>query len=121
MRGVNLHALGPSPHVNRFRKSGTKSLVKALGCKQIWLTEAGGIYSFPGFSPSPRRQLKATKYLFKIARGIKRVKRVYVYNYFGGVTPRFDAGLVAGGVARPAFGEVVKQTHAKARRHKRRR
>jgi hypothetical protein len=107
--------------VNRFRKSGTKSLVKALGCKQIWLTEAGGIYSFPGFSPSPRRQLKATKYLFKIARGIKRVKRVYVYNYFGGVTPRFDAGLVAGGVARPAFGEVVKQTHAKARRHKRRR
>jgi hypothetical protein len=95
--------------VNRFRKSGTKALVKALGCKQIWLTEAGGIYSFPGFSPSPKRQLKATKYLFKVARSIKRVTRVYVYNYFGGVTPRFDAGLVAGGVARPAFAEVVKQ------------
>ena len=53
--------------VNRFRKSGTNALVKALGCKQIWLTEAGGIFSFPGFSPSAARQLKATKYLFKVA------------------------------------------------------
>ena len=96
--------------VNRFRKTGTKALVKALGCKQIWLTEAGGIFSFPGFVPSPSRQLKATKYMFKVAKKIKRVKRVYVYNYFGGVTPRFDAGLVADGVARPAFGEVIKHT-----------
>jgi hypothetical protein len=99
--------------INRFRSTGTVAVIRALGCRQIWLTEAGGIYSFPGFSPSPKRQLKATKYLFKIARSIKRVKRVYVYNYFGGVTPRFDAGLVAGGVPRPAFGEVVKQTKAK--------
>jgi hypothetical protein len=104
--------------VNRFRKAGTKALVKALGCKQIWLTEAGGIFSFPGFSPSPKRQLKATKYLFKLARSVKRVKRVYVYNYYGGVTPRFDAGLVAGGVPRPAFGEVVKQVKAKAKKVK---
>jgi hypothetical protein len=96
--------------VNRFRKSGTKALIKALRCKQIWLTEAGGIFSFPGFAPSPKRQLKATKYLFKVARKTKKVKRVYVYNYFGGVTPRFDAGLVAGGVPRPAFGEVLKHT-----------
>jgi hypothetical protein len=96
--------------VNRFRKTGTKALVKALGCKQIWLTEAGGIYSFPGYKPSPKRQLKATKYLFKVAKKIKRVTRVYVYNYFGGVTERFDAGLVVNGSPRPAFGEVVKHT-----------
>jgi hypothetical protein len=107
--------------VNRFRKAGTKALVKALGCKQIWLTEAGGIFSFPGFAPSPKRQLKATKYLFKVARSVKRIKRVYVYNYFGGVTPRFDAGLVAGGVPRPAFGEVVKQAHAKPKKAKKKR
>ena len=96
--------------VNRFRKSGTKALVKALGCKQIWLTEAGGIYSFPGYKPSVKRQLKATRYLFKVAKKIKRVKRVCVYNYFGGVTERFDAGLVAGGKPRPAFAEVLKHT-----------
>jgi hypothetical protein len=94
--------------VNRFRATGTKKLVKALKCKQIWLTEAGGIFSFPGFAPSPARQLKATKYMFKVAKRIKRVTRVYVYTYFGNVTPRFDAGLVADGLARPSFGEVMK-------------
>ena len=32
--------------INRFRQTGTKAIIKALGCKQIWLTEAGGIYKF---------------------------------------------------------------------------
>jgi len=94
--------------INRFRSTGTKTIVRALGCKQIWLTEAGGIYKFKGFKASQKRQLKATKYMFRVARGIKRVKRLYVYTWFGRVTPRFDAGLVAGGRARSAYGEVRK-------------
>jgi len=94
--------------VNRFRSTGTKALVKALGCRRIWLTEAGGIYTFGGFKASQKRQLKATKFMFKLARRIKRVKRLYVYTYFGGVTSRFDAGLVADGKARSAFDEVRK-------------
>ena len=27
-------------------QTGTKAIIKALGCKQIWLTEAGGLYKF---------------------------------------------------------------------------
>ena len=54
--------------INRFRQTGTKAIIKALGCKQIWLTEAGGIYKFNGFKASQKRQLKATKYMFKVAR-----------------------------------------------------
>ena len=34
---------------NRFRQTGTKAIIKALGCKQIWLTEAGGLYKFVGY------------------------------------------------------------------------
>ena len=37
---------------NRFRSTGTKAIVKALGCKQIWLTETGGIFKFTGFKAS---------------------------------------------------------------------
>ena len=95
--------------INRFRSTGTKAIIKALGCKQIWLTEAGGIYKFASFKASEKRQLKATKYMFKLARADKRIKRLYVYTWFGGVTPRFDAGLVAGGKARKAYGEVRKR------------
>jgi hypothetical protein len=95
--------------INRFRSTGTKTIIKALGCKQIWLTEAGGIFKFSSFKASQSRQLKATKYMFRVARSIKKVKRLYVYTWFGGVTSRFDAGLVANGKARRAYGEVRKQ------------
>ena len=71
--------------INRFRSTGTKAIIKALGCKQIWLTEAGGIYKFMGFKASQSRQLKATKYMFKVARQNKKIKRLYVYTWFGGV------------------------------------
>ena len=95
--------------INRFRQTGTKAIIKALGCKQIWLTEAGGIYKFAGFKASQKRQLKATKFMFKVARKNKRIKRLYVYTWFGGVTSRFDAGLVAKGKPRKAYAEVRKR------------
>jgi len=92
--------------VNRFRQTGTKTIIKALGCKQIWLTETGGLYKFVGFKASQPRQLKATKYMFKVARQNKKIKRLYVYSWFGAVTSRFDAGLVARGKPRKAYAEV---------------
>jgi hypothetical protein len=99
--------------INRFRTTGTKAVIKALGCKQIWLTEAGGIYKFTGFKASQSRQLKATKYMFKVTKRIKKIKRLYVYTWFGGVTSRFDSGLVANGKARKAYAEVRKHSRKK--------
>jgi hypothetical protein len=96
---------------NRFRSTGTKAIIKALGCKQIWLTEAGGLYKFIGYKPSQSRQLKATKYMFKVARSIKKIKRLYVYSWFGAPrTARFDSGLVGpDGKPRKAYAEVRKR------------
>jgi hypothetical protein len=96
--------------INRFRSTGTKALIKALGCKQIWLTEAGGLYKFVGYKADQKRQLKATKYMFKVAKANKRIKRLYVYTWFGAPrSARFDAGLVdTRGKARKAYNEVRK-------------
>ncbi len=94
--------------VNRFRSTGTKAIIKALGCRQIWLTETGGVYSFGSFKPSAKRQLKATKFMFKVARQNRRIKRLYVYTFFGDVN-RFDSGIVANGRPRPAYREVKKR------------
>jgi hypothetical protein len=103
--------------VNRFRSTGTKALMSALGCKQYWLTETGGLYDFGSFwskktfhgcSKASSCQLKATKYMFSQAKANKKIKRLYVYTWFGDVTPRFDAGLVANGTARPALAEIKK-------------
>ena len=96
--------------INRFRSTGTKAVIKALGCKQIWLTEAGGLYKFVGFKASQSRQLKATKYMFRVAKANKRIKRLYVYQWFGAPSSaRFDAGLVGiDGKPRKAYAEVRK-------------
>jgi hypothetical protein len=99
--------------VNRFRSTGTKALMSALGCKQYWLTETGGIYHFgKSFPASESRQLKATKYMFSVAHSNKRIKRLYIFNWFGEETTRFDAGLVVGTKPRKAYGEVVKEVGA---------
>ncbi len=94
--------------VNRFRDTGTKAIIKALGCREIWLTETGGVYKFGSFKASQSRQLRATKYMFKIARKNRRIKRLYVYTYFGAVND-FDSGLVANGKPRRAYKEVKKR------------
>ncbi len=96
--------------VNRFRGKGTRAVIKALGCRQIWFTETGGVYKVGrSFRASQTRQVQATRYMFTLARRTKKVKRLYVYSYFGGVTKRFDAGLVAKGKPRKAYGIVRKQ------------
>ncbi len=103
--------------VNRFRSTGTAAIIKALGCKEYWFTETGGLYDFGSFwskktyngcKSSASCQLKATKYMFTQAKKNKKIKRLYVYTWFGGVTPRFDAGLVANGQPRPALAEIRK-------------
>ncbi|MEA2313063.1 MAG: hypothetical protein QOE28_3031 [Solirubrobacteraceae bacterium] len=100
--------------VNRFRTTGTKAIIKALGCKQYWLTETGGIYKFAGFKASQARQLKATKYMFKVAGQIKKIKRLYVYTWFGAPGARFDAGQVV----RNANGtETKRKSYSEVQKH----
>src|SRR5918997_1456056 len=92
--------------VNRFRDVGTRAVMGALGCRQYWLTETGGLFEFgASFPPSASRQVRATRYMFRLANRLKAVRRLYVYNWFGRMSPRFDAGLVADGAARPAYRE----------------
>jgi hypothetical protein len=50
--------------------------------------------------------------MFSLAKKNKKIKRLYVYTWFGAVTPRFDAGLVAGGKPRAALAEIRKYTAA---------
>jgi hypothetical protein len=94
--------------INRFRNAGTKALIRALGCRQIWLTEAGGIYHLGAFRPDARRQARAIRWMFRLARSTPRIKRLYVYTWFGGMTPGFDSGLVIRGRKRRAYTEFRK-------------
>jgi hypothetical protein len=96
--------------VNRFRTSGTRTVLRAVK-GQLWLTETGGLAQFGrGFPWDLNRQARATRQMFRLAKSNKRITRLYIYNWFGEQkTARFDAGLVdaqapfGAGAARPAF------------------
>jgi len=96
---------------NRFRQTGTRRLIRAMGCRQVWLTETGGLYRFGSFRSSASRQLRATRYLFNtLVRRNRQIRRVYIYTWFGAARDaRFDAGLVNDGRPRPAYREVQRR------------
>jgi hypothetical protein len=81
--------------VNRRQTKGVRNVARVTR-GQIWLTETGGIVKFGrDFPRSTRRAAQRTKYMFRLARRYKRIKRIYVYRWFGEPrSARFDAGLV---------------------------
>lgn len=97
--------------VNRHKSKGIQRVLRVTK-GQLWLTETGGLVKFTtsGFKYSPKRAAKATKYLFKLAKKYKRIKRVYVYRWFGAPkTERFDSGLVGpNGETRPGLKQFRK-------------
>src|SRR5215204_1654756 len=98
--------------VNRRQTKGIRN-VASVTKGQIWLTETGGFVQFKGsggFKYSLKRAAARTKYMFKLAKKNKRVKRIYVYRWFGEPRfARFDAGLVGpNGEPRPGLKQFRK-------------
>jgi hypothetical protein len=91
---------------NRFEDNGTKAMLADIP-GQLWLTETGGLAEFkPSFKFNLKRQAKATKYMFALADSSSRIKRLYIYSWFGEPAKNrdFDAGLTnAAGLPRAAY------------------
>jgi hypothetical protein len=97
---------------NRFHAAGTKAVLADVP-GQVWLTETGGIAKLsPSFPFNLSRQAKATAYMFDLARMSKRITRLYIFQWTGGVAKHeaFDAGLTdIRGKPRPAYCVVYEQ------------
>ena len=95
--------------VNRLSDLRTAAYIKATKTGQVWVTETGGLYRLGrSFPANLARQLIATKQVFKIAKQLPLVKRVYFYNFFApsgaSIDDPFDAGLLGPtGTPRPAY------------------
>ena len=122
-RLANVVGIHNYSYTNRYRSSGTRSIIKATKRQnrraKFWLTETGGVVSFGASFPcnpanpatAERRQDKAVKYMFKLTRQFRRdVQRLYIYNFVGtDCQTRFDTGIVrADGSPRPAYNTVKK-------------
>ena len=97
--------------VNRLESWRTREVGRALG-GQVWLTETGGIVQFGGAFPNRHgsglaRAARVLSYTLKLDGAYTRIRRLYLYNWTGGVnSSRFDAGLTDAR-SRPRMGYVV--------------
>ncbi len=105
--------------VNRLQSSRTRAISNAFGGGQVWLTETGGIVKFVGqftnvHGSGLTRAAKVLKYMFSVAASTPQVKRLYIFDWTGGVSStRFDAGLMDHlDRPRPGYVVVCRQLHA---------
>jgi hypothetical protein len=103
---------------NRFQTSRTRAVLAAVP-GQVWLTETGGIVQLGSDFTNKKgagltRASKALSFMFRIAGSSSRIKRLYIYDWTGGVgSTRFDAGLMnAKYEPRQGYVTVCKQLHA---------
>jgi hypothetical protein len=113
---VRIWALHNYIDANRFRTSGTRSLLNATRKTKakIWFTETGGLVrrdngSRIEFADSKKHAVKATRQVEKLARLSRRVQRVYFYHWIAPAPDStWDSALFdRRGRARPAY-KVVK-------------
>jgi hypothetical protein len=111
----NIWGMHDYSDVNRLESWRTHEVGRALG-GTVWLTETGGIVQFGGAFPNHNgsglsRAAKVLDYTFGLASSYARIKRLYIYNWTGGVnSTRFDAGLTDSR-HRPRPGYVVVCRH----------
>lgn len=104
-----LHSYVDANHNRAYRNSSTNKFVKAVP-GEIWLTEVGGIVALGTvYSYSESRANQGLKNTLRLALGDRRIKRVYLYSWFGTEQPHrrpylWDSGIAsAGGVPRTTF------------------
>lgn len=121
---VRIWSLHNHIDVNRNRREGTRLFLKYTR-GQVWFTETGGIWNRWVDGKKVRRYrhktaVRAIRNMFKLARMYPhRVKRIYVYNWFGAPErhPRWDSGLVgAKGKTRKTLRTLRAQMRKYARR-----
>jgi hypothetical protein len=104
--------------VNHLESWRTRQIARAFG-GAVWLTETGGIVKFAHAFANRNgaglaRASNVLRYMFNVAASEPRIKRLYIYNWTGGVSSsRFDAGLVnSHGQPRPGYLIVCRHLHA---------
>jgi hypothetical protein len=94
--------------VNRLQSWRTRKIERALG-GSVWLTETGGIVKFGRAFPNRKgsglsRAAKVLAFTLALVSRERQLKHVYIYDWSGVTTARFDAGLTdRRGLPRPAY------------------
>ncbi len=104
-----LHSYIDANRNRSYRNSNTRKFVKAVP-GEVWLTEVGGIVALGSvYSPNVSRAAQGVRASLKLSLGDRRIKRVYLYSWYGTDQLKrkpylWDSGLTdVAGKPRPAY------------------
>jgi hypothetical protein len=107
-RGRLIFGLHNYPDVTRLRTRATRRFVRRVRNADIWITETGGIVRHRGFSHNERRAARAVRHAFRLTSSLRRIERLYLYNWRDDGNRVWDSGLIArDGAERPAYWELI--------------
>jgi len=107
-RGRLIFGLHNYPDVTRLRSRGTRLFARRVRNAELWVTETGGIVRHRKFDYDEGRAARAVHHVFKLVSAIRRVKRVYIYNWRYDGNQRWDSGLISReGAERRAYFELL--------------
>jgi len=106
-----LHSYTDTNGKKSWKKSTTRKFLGAVK-GEVWLTEVGGIVAFNNkYAYNEKRAAKATKRALDLGLKSPRIKRVYLYCWYGTLAPgegsypfKWDSGMISPtGVPRPGY------------------
>ena len=107
-RGRLIFGLHNYPDVTRLRTRATRLFVRRVRNADIWITETGGIVRHRRFKYNERRAARAVRHAFRLTSSLRRIERLYLYNWRDDGNPRWDSGLIArDGTERRAYWELL--------------
>jgi hypothetical protein len=107
-RGRLIFGLHNYPDVTRLRTRATRLFVRRVRNADIWITETGGIVRHRGFRHDELRAARAVRHAFRLTSSLRRIERLYLYNWRDDGNPKWDSGLIArDGTERRAYWELL--------------
>jgi hypothetical protein len=103
-RGRLIFGLHNYPDVTRSQSVRTRRFLRHVQKAEIWITETGGIVRHRNFKYDERRADRVVRFVFRLVSSLRRVKRLYLYNWRYDGNERWDSGLISReGVERKAY------------------
>ena len=83
------------PEVTRLRSQVTRRFIRRFPRARVWITETGGIVRHNRWEYSEDRAARVIRHVFRVTNRLRRIERLYLYNWRFDGNRDWDSGLIA--------------------------
>jgi hypothetical protein len=83
------------PEVTRLRSQVTREFIRRFPRARVWITETGGIVRHNRWEYNEDRAARVIRHVFRVTNRLRRIERLYLYNWRFDGNRDWDSGLIA--------------------------